>query len=99
MESLLDAADNDNLIPSLDYRLGGPTADYFVDRAESTFFSSVVSASPTGVKVVTWNVNNDHWIYLASLHFSFTVKNNDPNHPLLPLWPTPSVLFDRMLSP
>ena len=84
MESLLAAADNDNLIPSLDYRISGPTADYIVDRQESTFFSSVVSASPASVKVVTWNVNSDQWIDLSSLHFSFTVKNNDPNNPLLP---------------
>ena len=46
---------------------------------------------------MTWTVNSDQWIDLASLHFNYTVKNNDTNHPLLRVWGSPGVLFDRMI--
>ena len=36
MESLLAAQDNDNLLPMVDYRLGGNTASYVTQRDEVT---------------------------------------------------------------
>ena len=51
MESLLASSD-DHLLPMASYKMG-PTASYVESRQESTWFSSVSSASPEGVRVMT----------------------------------------------
>ena len=83
MESLLASSD-DHLLPMASYKMG-PTASYVESRQEATFFSSVTSASPGGVRVLTFNVNSDAFIDVNSLHFAWTVTNTSPDKQLLPL--------------
>ena len=77
------------------YKLG-PTASYVESRQEATFFSSVQTASPDGVRVMTFNVNSDAFLDVNSLFFTWTVTNMSTDKELLPLTCGAHCLIQRM---
>ena len=72
MESLLASTDNDQLLPSADYKISGPSASYVTVRNEATFFSNVTEAGPNSARVVTCTVHSDKVI--NPIHVLVSVK-------------------------
>lgn len=95
MGSLL-ASSADHLLPMASYKMG-PTASYVESRQDATFFSSVTSASPEGVRVLTLTVNSASFIDVNSLHFAWTVTNTNADKQLAPLTCGAHCLIQRMI--
>jgi hypothetical protein len=74
-----------------------PGAKYVQDRRQAKVFSSVNSASPTGVNTIRWVISDDvSWLDPSSIMLSFVVNNTSGANPLKPATAGPHCLFSRV---
>ena len=86
---------DDALIGGLSYKLKSG-ASYVTNRRSVSFFPmGGNSYSPTGVKVIKFNLTGDQWLEPNSLRVMFQVNNADAANWLKPLHWNPAVFFRR----
>ena len=98
MESILASGGGGEefLIGPLSYASPDTQASYIQHRFESTVFAQISEAGPNSIRTVRFNIAAPaHFIDLSSLHFAFTVVNNDTQNDLQFLSPIPSICLNR----
>lgn len=98
MEALLSSGgpSTDVLVGPLKYGLD-PQGSYVTHRRQSTTFSNVNSASPSGVKTITINVGSaSEWLSPETALLSFLITNTDGTNALFPATVGAHCLFDRL---
>jgi hypothetical protein len=81
------AAIEDVLVNSFDYKLK-PSATYVTERRNCTFFSQGSNVySPSGVRVLKFQLSSNGWLDPDSVRIMYTLVNEDPvaNHYLRPV--------------
>ena len=100
MEAVLASADNSQapMLPTnLNYQLD-PQGSFVTGRTERTSFALVQSASPAGVKQITYNIasSQNGWLDPKSVLLSCNIRN-DGALPLLPSTCGAHCLFDSLI--
>ena len=98
MEALLSSGgpETDVLVGQLKYGLDSQ-GSYLVGRRQSTSFSNVNFASPSGVKTVTINVgSSSEWLDPSTCLLSMMINNADANLSLFPATVGAHCLFERL---
>ena len=99
MEALLSSGgpQTDVLVGPLKYGLD-PQGSYITQRRQSTTFSNVNSADPSGgVKTISINVgSSSEWLDSSSVLLSFLIENKDTTNELFPASPNVCSLFSRL---
>jgi hypothetical protein len=96
MEATTSAIE-DVLVNSFDYKLK-PSATYVTERRNCTFFSQGSNTySPSGVRVLKFQLSSNGWLDPDSVRIMYTLVNEDPvaNHYLRPV-SGPWSLFRRL---
>ena len=95
MEATTSAVE-DALVPELDFKIK-PGASYVTGRRNCSFFSMGGNTySPTGVRVIRFQLASDGWLDPSSVRVMYTLQNDDgnANHLLRPLG-GPATFFRR----
>ena len=87
----------DELVDSFNFKLN-PSATYVTERRNCTFFSQGSNTySPSGVRVLKFNLSSNGWLDPSSVRIMYTLVNEDtnPDHYLRPV-SGPWSLFRRL---
>ena len=94
MEAIIQNND-DHLIEPLNFRLN-PGASYITNRRFVSFFPSSASTySPTNVRVIKLQLNDDNWLDPTTVKLHYTLNNLDGTNPLRTVSKSPNVFFSR----
>ena len=98
MEALLSSGnvENEFLVGNLKYGLD-PQGSYVQERVNTTTFSNVNSASPSGVKMITISVgSSSQWLDPQTVLLLFLITNTDTVNALWPATVGAHCLFDSV---
>ena len=100
MESFIAAANSDMQaevkIPEINLTAFDQQAPYVTRRDQTSTVCPVPVLKPTLTRTAKLTVTDSNFIDLGSLYFTFKIRNNSGNHPLLPCDAIPSCWFRRM---